>query len=353
MKHKTYDSDSEETEPAGSVASAPAEKKCKTDGGAVASGTRRTTRSQIPCLSTETIAKVSSFANHGDDLMNICVATGVKDSNVVRQVCLRNNLNYICWVLEGRIKKKNATAFFRRRNQVHVWMNINHDWRRYCSKEKVSHPMYSNASSRSSESLVLFNNPVVAIEFGLVSILKHLVEVIGIDVNCYKWCSYAFPGRKQHLVASAAIMSTVDSACFEYFLTRSDVDFDATHFNTDPARTLCVWTCAFVNASEEVFQTMLQHPGFNVNGHDSLDRHYLWLAVSCCHSLASGEVQKLRIGNLKRLLDAGADPELDALERVRRYLQRAGEDSDEGKIWKRLIEIMEDAVAARNEGNYV
>ena len=68
MKHKTYDSDSEETEPAGSVASAPAEKKCKTDGGAVASGTRRTTRSQIPCLSTETIAKVSSFANHGDDL---------------------------------------------------------------------------------------------------------------------------------------------------------------------------------------------------------------------------------------------------------------------------------------------
>lgn len=65
----------EATEPAGKATSAQAEKKRKAGGGAIPTATR----SQIPCLSIDMIAKVASFANHRNTLMNVCAAVGRKD----------------------------------------------------------------------------------------------------------------------------------------------------------------------------------------------------------------------------------------------------------------------------------
>ena len=108
MKRKAGD-DSEEAGPTGGTSSALVTvKKRKTDSSA---GTRRTTRSQRPSLSIEVIAKVASFANYGNDLMNVCVAVGRKDSNILRHVCLRNNLAYVQRILEKGVKRF-SPAFF-------------------------------------------------------------------------------------------------------------------------------------------------------------------------------------------------------------------------------------------------
>lgn len=352
--------DSEETEPTGGTSSAlVTEKKRKTDSSA---GTRRTTCGQRPSLSIEVIAKVASFANYVNDLMNICVAVGHKDANIVRIVCLRNNLNYLRWILKGRIERNTKfAAYWRERKQIVAWMNINCDWRKYCTKQRVSDPAYCNASTQneqgkiiySSDPLVLFNNPAIAIEFGLVSVLKHLVEDVGIDVNAYKWCAYGFPGRKQNPVACAALFSKVHSACFELFLTKSDIDLNA-RLCKPPKKGIPnpqVWVAAFQSSSVFVFQTMLQHPGFDPNGSDSkLGRPYLGMAASNFQLKASVRDQKLKIGKFQCLLDAGADPELGALEWVRNQLQRHGENSERDKFWKILIRMMEEVVTKRNGG---
>ena len=77
--------------------SSPARKKRKT-GAASEGGT-------AGILSIEMIGKVASFANYGDDLMNICKAVGRKDSAVIRYTCLRNNYRYLQLAVERNIRE--------------------------------------------------------------------------------------------------------------------------------------------------------------------------------------------------------------------------------------------------------
>ena len=70
--------------------------------------------------------------------------------------------------------------------------------------------------------------------------------------------------------------------------------------------------------SNESIESMLQHPGFDPNGSDPrFSRPYLRRAASYFQLKAADYDQKLKIAKFQCLLDdAGADPELGALEGV-------------------------------------
>lgn len=374
MKRKAEDSD--EPEPTGGASSTQAEKKRKTDdGGAIPSATRRATRSQKPCLSIEMIAKVASFANYGDDLMNICVAVGPTESNIVRHVCLRNNLNYLRHVLERTIQRTRNTGRFRLAHSspekacIEEWMIVNSDWRKYCTKERVMDAKYCKASFRdehddgkkmySSDPLILFNNPCVAIEFGVVDILKYLVENVGIDINAYNWAGFGGADKSSnvHLLTVANNKGTL-----EYLLSRNELDVCAP---VEEDNVTLSWYVLFLYARcGSIFESVVKHESFNANGHDKAGSpHLLWATILCgFNGNDNGGLQyvslEARLRNIQCMLDAGADPEQGVdngfptptiLQHTRSELRKEAElGSAKAETWKRLITMMEDAVAARN-----
>ena len=64
---------------------------------------RRTTRSQKPRISAELLARVSTYAQIGNDLMNLCVVAGPKDCAVIRHAYLHRNPIYLTHFLYGSV----------------------------------------------------------------------------------------------------------------------------------------------------------------------------------------------------------------------------------------------------------
>ena len=131
----------------------PAAKKRKTAAtGAIATGTRRTTRSQKPLLSIEMIGKVGSFANYDNgDLMSICTAVGPKDARIVRHVCLRNNMGILRRIIRKNLCAEGSGIIEEAKEEFSHWMEINSDWRLACKEEWVNDDSYSAASHEDSE----------------------------------------------------------------------------------------------------------------------------------------------------------------------------------------------------------
>ena len=98
----------------------PAAKKRKTAAtGAIATGTRRTTRSQRPLLSMEMIGKVGSFANYDNgDLMNICTAVGPKDARIVRHAFLRHNIGFLRRIIRKNLMRRSQPSLTRSFNPL-------------------------------------------------------------------------------------------------------------------------------------------------------------------------------------------------------------------------------------------
>ena len=71
---------------------------------------------------------------------------------------------------------------------------------------------------------IIFNNPAVAIEFGLVDVLKHLVEHVGIDINA-NTCSNFSSGQPYHLLFHAIMHE--ESACIEYLMLNQKIDMNS------------------------------------------------------------------------------------------------------------------------------
>ena len=331
----------------------PPAKKRKTAAGSVPADTRRTTRSQRPRLSIEMIAKVASFAQYGGDLMNICKAVGRKESAVVRYTCLRNNLGYLDHCLRnlvvGRMKSK-----------ILCWMEVNTDWRRLCTKDRteddeLSTARYDNEEGKSScrtDPLIIFNNPAVAIEFGLVDVLKHLVEEVGIDINACKW-SGCYLREKYHLLYLSYWLSShdlVSKSIFEYFVSREDVNANAQIDEGEDVK--LVWHGLLHHGNNPAsFEAVVRHRSFDPNrgcdigGLTTFPLHHAITCVVC--SAENPRAVSIAMGKVEVLLKAGADPEraidgsLSPLRCVQAYIQDEGEQSEEGKVCKALISMME------------
>ena len=203
-------------------------------------------------LSIEMIGRVASFANYGDDLMNICKAVGPKESAVIRYTSLRNNMGFLRYTLKHLTDNVDLdSAWVKTTRNVAAWMKVNTDWRKHCTLERTEDEELATCTVQgennenddgqrvvpvvlSTNPLIPFNNPAVAMEIGATIILKHLVEEVGIDVNAPAWCGYntASMGRytsKTHLLAVALTYaySVGGISSLDYLLSREETNVHA------------------------------------------------------------------------------------------------------------------------------
>ena len=309
--------------------SPPAKKKRKTSaaGSAAVTGTRRTTRIQRPGLGLEIIAKVATFASYdGGDAMNICLAVGPTDAAVVRYTCLQKNMDFLRYTARQFASKINAQYddfWHKSRVNITTWMAINTDWRRLCTKECTEHEELSTARYENEEGericrtdpLIIFNNPAVAIEFGLVDVLKHLVEEVGIDVNVARWNGFA-RADKSHLLLLALLVVRIEErrACIDYLLSRRDLD---THSRCIEGVEGSIWHAALSGDMFPpwVFRAIITHESFDPNeSFDLSGMQVLPLMYTIRIVLTEGrkglaDATEAKLCKFEILLEEGADPE--------------------------------------------
>ena len=238
-------------------------------------------------LSLELISHVASFANFGSDALNICLAVGPNDANVIRHSCLRNNMQYLehrldQYALDEEITSDQVTVY------VEEWMAVNTDWRKHCTEEnrkecaivqlKKSETEESDRDGDEEntdegdddiifnvDAPVLFNNPLVAIEFGLVDPLKHLVEEVGIDINRHEWNTYTRMD-KLHLLTLASWQK--NSSCFRYLLSREELNVNgkvATFADGSLAHNIIYYAFEDELVSLASFEAIASHSSFDAN----------------------------------------------------------------------------------------
>ena len=115
--------------------------------------------------------------------------------------------------------------------------------------------------------LTIFNNPLVAVEFTLVDVLKHLVEEVGIDVNRHKWNSYG-DSERMHLLTVAARHENLSS--FEYLIKRNDIDIFSSIMRRGARREsasldLFRFAFSYEDVKPSTFQAMVCHESFDPN----------------------------------------------------------------------------------------
>ena len=308
------------------------------------------------------IGKVGSFADYNNgDLMNICVAVGPADAKIVRYVCLWNNMGYLRRITRNIPTQGDPEE---RKDDLSSWMEINTDWRQLCRLEWANKDIFCEARVKEGDAqmvttnpLILFNNPAVAIELGRVDILQHLVEEVGININSYHWNGYETL-IKFHLLELAA---RYDKASFEYLMTVPTLDVNS--FTNKDGPTMLWQTYLLdgddhptsVGSSMELFKALIRHKSFNpsvpwvIDGDATLPLHY---ACAACIALCETEGNDHLLLKTKFLLDNGADPHFatqsisSPLDRTATALLVVGEESKKGRTCKRLIAMMEATVAA-------
>ena len=369
----------------------PARKKRKTE------GARRTTRSQRPSLSTELIGKVASFANYGDDLMNICKAVGRKESAAIRHTCLRNNMEYLRYTLEDFTAKLQSpsqlVAWLKLLRNFAAWMKVNTDWRKHCALERTEDEELATCTVQresdedgqrvvnllSANPLIVFNNPAVAAELGFTIILKHLVEEVGIDINANAWCSYTSASvddepTKTHLLAAALTYAETDRTSFDYLLSREETNVHLpVPISTSRNRHLWDLTFEASACSCRNFRAFVKHSSFDPNQYDgfrTISNLPILVAFTSCIATAefiasrstasTSQEEKIarswmdvKFEKFKILLEVGADPELDLgvdinvgiLDIVRHFLANSGGSGV--RTGNQMIAMMEEKIASR------
>ena len=309
--------------------SPPAKKKRKTSaaGSAAVTGTRRTTRSQQPGLSLEMIAKVATFASYdGGDAMNICLAVGPTDAAVVRYTCLRKNMDFLRYTVRqfaSKVTFQYDYFWHKSRVNINTWMAVNTDWRKLCTRERTEDDELSTARYDNEEGeivyrtdpLIIFNNPAVAIEFGLVDVLKHLVEEVGIGVNVARWNGFA-RADKTHLLLLALLVVRIEerTACIDYLLSRRDLD---THSRCVEGVEGSIWHAALNGDMFPpwVFRAIITHESFDPNeffdlsGMQVLPLMYAIRIVLTEGGKGLADATEAKLCKFGILLDEGADPE--------------------------------------------
>ena len=342
----------------------PSAKKLKTAAGSVSVSDRKATWSQRPELNIETIAKVALFANYGGgDLMNICKAVGRKESAVVRYTCLRNNLGYLEHCLKiFTVADLGNIDSSRMKFNILCWMKVNTDWRNYCTAESVQDDEISTARSENNEDervfstnpLVLLNNPMVAVELGLIDVLKHLVEQVGIDINSYAWTGFTVPNAHLLVIAMTVADAANNPACLEYLLS-----LDKLNVCMNVARDVDspMWSTIYDydDCSCKTFRAVIEHGSFDPNGHNrGVMPVLLWALARCMSEARKGAPTDKMIKKFEALMEAGADPAFEQdghfspLFVCKALIESLDEESRSRplEVGRQLIVLMEEKVAS-------
>mmetsp|Transcript_5654 Transcript_5654/g.10214 ORF Transcript_5654/g.10214 Transcript_5654/m.10214 type:complete len:176 (+) Transcript_5654:334-861(+) len=162
--------------------------------------------------------------------MNMCVVVGPSDAACIRREYLLDNDAYIVHSLKKmhvQISSGRWASFQRDilylekyRDNILAWMEINSNWRGRYTAENMK--KYKDGPLLVEADLV-FNNPAVATEIGLLEVLRFLVEEKHINVNRSDWAAFAtLGGGNQHLYELALLRG--DIALLQYVLSVDTLD---------------------------------------------------------------------------------------------------------------------------------
>ena len=299
--------------------------------------------------------------------MNICLAVGPKDAAVVRYTCLRKNYRYLHYVLERNARAGRGIATNAKTSaDVHAWMAINTDWRDDPVVGRVTREDAEGATSvvvilqailaamrdngiPTDDDLapVIFRNPAVAIEFGLVDVLKHLVEQVGIDINATIWSNFT-RDAPFHLLIQAILHE--ESACLEYLLSTEKIDMNS-HITSDRTHALKVFILGYDGTLNEHFRAIVRYPTFGVNAPMNVAGGLSSPLVFMCLSAGAGEapMSPKHAELIQVILDEGADPTLQIGDNLsplafasfaasRENVEATREDK---AVWKEIVRMME------------
>ena len=283
------------------------------------------------------IGKIAKFVGTGESLLYLLVALGPVESQQIRRDYLHNNEAYLVQSLDMcrramapaiRLSQPNssnvlnlyqlsAKLFHKCRDNVLAWMEINTNWRSRCTQAnmtKYRRPL--------QEANLIFNNPVVAIEVGLVDVLGHLINEMGADV-CDTDC-------KGFVADAASSHRGMDNFAFNPIivaLNRRDTEtlqmiLSARTFrvgiSADANRLLSQWDILNYCYKQkkirvEVFETLIASPKIDVNT-THRDVHCLHLFVfnlfefmNRLHHRDDG-VAEFILSGISALLKAGSNP---------------------------------------------
>ena len=240
---------------------------------------RRTTRSQKPRISAELLARVASFAQIGNDLMNLCIVAGPKDCAAIRHAYLHRSQDYLLHFLHGSVIGK--VDLVTCRDRYRAWMEVNPDWKTSgvvsdWRIENLNQVTIKDTDGGVTGGIMVapflpFNNPAVAIELGLTEVLKHLVEEKGIDVNSYRWNSYGttcnYGEEAFHLLSYCIDSSNLEA--FQYLLGRPDIDIHCLRWQGGG---VTIIDSAFRQPKATAFlRELVHHPTFDIKSSFSSD----------------------------------------------------------------------------------
>jgi hypothetical protein len=278
----------------------------------------------------ELMARVATFVSTSDsELMNVCLAVGPVTSRIIKHDYLKKNTQYLQRTLKvffDNAKRVDVEAvkakWSAKAGENHLaWMSINSDWKsnieeslieelRLATKRRIfgSTRRKNHAIDCSTVSPYLaFNNPAVAIQFGLMDVLIHLVEEKGIDVNAVKWTTFHFMHFYYYFKSEPLLMYTMGSGgcpkqikMYKYLLGRDNIDFVGKFFDLA------------LHSGNDFLRSLLDHPRFDVNGPIASigDDVVTPLAYSVARLHRKSETVDRLLEALPMLLQAGANPYL-------------------------------------------
>ena len=165
--------------------------------------------------SVEILSKVASFLSPGKTLHGVCMlAADRSDAAFIRQEYLKDNEEYVIWSLRALEEKlpvaewphsspelmdslsTHRQHFVKCRDNIVAWMEVNTDWRDWCTEEGMEACLQMRAPQsvlqdwqwerRESHRLAVpplcsvvsvFNNPALAVELGLCEVIQHQLRM--------------------------------------------------------------------------------------------------------------------------------------------------------------------------------
>mmetsp|Transcript_20776 Transcript_20776/g.42405 ORF Transcript_20776/g.42405 Transcript_20776/m.42405 type:complete len:374 (-) Transcript_20776:212-1333(-) len=229
------------------------------------------TPSSDAVISVELICNIAAYMNPGDGLMNLCVAVGPVDAAKVRTEYLRDNEQYVEASLRELRHISGDWSFFRGRlhlldrcrDNISAWMRVNTDWQARCTDENMKRYLGWDLGLLRVEANLVFNNPAVAVEVGLLDVIRFHVEEKGADLNRSVWNSFRtenFYGNDS-LIEIALVRGDVN--ILEFLLSVNTCIHDLQR------NTFALIRFASVHSNEECFEAFIRHPRVNVNAVDN------------------------------------------------------------------------------------
>mmetsp|Transcript_5683 Transcript_5683/g.12334 ORF Transcript_5683/g.12334 Transcript_5683/m.12334 type:complete len:388 (-) Transcript_5683:119-1282(-) len=327
--------------------------------------------------------QVASFMNvEGSGLYNFCVAFGPEGAAEIRRDYLLDNEAYIEHNLEivtnSVLTTRDAmllmpqedlseglAAVDKCKRNTMTWMEVNGNWKERVTAERMElYKRYTIAHERHAgthDADAVFNNIAVAVEIGLLDVVRHLIEEKKVDVNSIKYVGFhkGVVGVR-HLVGRALIRG--DATMIHYLMSQDGCRLRNPSTNEDKSK---CWYFVRTLAEEsfvepEYFKLFLDVAGFDVNIFASSP--VLASCLRCFGRTCDPDSSPTPVRTLARqahkieiLVDFGADPFSEYYDFISRqlltplqfardrlkHMKQVERCPLSWRLWEQLIEKME------------